>query len=46
MGLDVQFVHLSEELDIYGMTIFLDGLVEIYNPEEGLYENVKLDIRQ
>lgn len=39
MGLDVQFVCLSEELDPYGMTIFADGLVEIYNSEEGIYEN-------
>ncbi|MHB0833257.1 ImmA/IrrE family metallo-endopeptidase [Bacillus licheniformis] len=39
MGLDVQFICLSEELDVYGMTVFADGLVEIFNPEEGLYES-------
>lgn len=39
MGLDVQFICLSEELDVYGMTVFADGLVEIYNPEEGLYDS-------
>lgn len=38
LGLDVQYVCLSEELDIYGMTIFSDGAVEVYNPEEGLYD--------
>lgn len=38
MGLDVQFVRLSEELDIYGLTIFSDGLVSIYDENEGLYE--------
>lgn len=38
MGLDVQFICLSEELDIYGMTIFNDGVVECYNPEDGIYE--------
>ena len=29
LGLDVQYVCLSEELDIYGMTIFTDGAVVI-----------------
>ena len=38
IGLDLQYVCLSEELNIYGMTIFSDGEVEIYNPEEELYE--------
>lgn len=38
MKLDLKFVCLSEEVDIFGMTIFDDGFVEIYNPEEGLYE--------
>lgn len=38
LGLDVQYVCLSEELDIYGMTIFTDGLIEIYEPDEGLYD--------
>lgn len=40
MGLDVKFICLSEELDVYGMTIFDDGMVEIYNPDEGLYDNI------
>lgn len=39
MVLDVQFICLSEELDIYGMTVFFDGLVEIYDCEEGLYNS-------
>lgn len=39
MGLDVQYVCLSEEQDIYGMTIFTDGAVEIYDPIEGLYDS-------
>lgn len=39
MGLDIQYVCLSEELDIYGMTIFTDGIVEIYNPSEKLYNS-------
>ena len=38
LGLDVQYICLSEELDIYGMTIFTDGAVEVYDPNEGLYE--------
>lgn len=38
MGLDVQYVCLSEEQDIYGMTIFTDGAIEIYDPVEGLYD--------
>lgn len=38
MGLDVQFVCLSEELDIYGMTIFDEGMVEYYVPDDGIYE--------
>lgn len=38
LGLDVQYVGLSEELEIYGMTIFTDGFLEIYDPEEMLYE--------
>lgn len=37
--LNVQFIPLSEEQDIYGMTIFADGIVEIYDPEEGLYDS-------
>lgn len=35
LGLDVQYVCLSEELDIYGITIFTDEAVEVYNPCEG-----------
>lgn len=38
LGLDVKYICLSEELDIYGMTLFTDGAVEIYDPEEGLYD--------
>ncbi len=38
LRLDVQFIPLSEEQDIYGMTIFDDGYVEIYDTEEDLYE--------
>jgi hypothetical protein len=38
MGLMVQYVCLSEETDIYGATIFTDGVLEIYDPEEGLYD--------
>lgn len=38
MGLDVQFICLSEEVDIYGMTIFDDGFVEYYDPIDGVYE--------
>ncbi len=38
LGLDVQYVGISEELEIYGMTIFTDGFLEIYDPEEMLYE--------
>jgi hypothetical protein len=37
LGLDVQYICLSEEHDIYGMTIFTDGLIEIYDPNEELY---------
>lgn len=39
MCLDVQFVCLSEELDIYGATVFSDGMVTIYNKEDGVYED-------
>ena len=38
VGLDLKEVCLSEELDIYGMTIFSDGSVEVYDPVEGLYD--------
>ena len=34
LGLDVQYICLSEELDIYGMTIFTDGAVEVYDPTD------------
>lgn len=40
MGLKVQYACLSEEADIYGATIFTDGALEIYNPEEGLYDTI------
>lgn len=38
LGLDLKYMCITEESDIYGMTIFTDGLVEIYDPEEGLYD--------
>ena len=38
LGLDIQYLNLTEELDVYGMTIFTGGIVEIYDPEEGLYD--------
>lgn len=38
MGLKVQYICLSEEANIYGATIFTDGAMEIYDPEEGLYD--------
>lgn len=41
MGLDIRYMQITEELDIYGMTIFTDGFVEIYNPEERLYDTMK-----
>lgn len=39
VGLDLKEACLSEELDIYGMTIFSDGPIEIYDPIEGLYDS-------
>ncbi len=39
LGLNVQYVCITEEADIYGATIFTDGMMEIYNPEYGCYEN-------
>jgi hypothetical protein len=38
LNLDVRFIPISEEQEIYGMTIFADGLVEVYNPDEELYD--------
>lgn len=38
MGLKVQYICLSEEADIYGATIFSDGALEIYDPQEGVYD--------
>lgn len=37
LGLDVQYICLSEEQDIFGMTIFTDGMVEVYDPNDGVY---------
>ncbi len=37
LGLNIEYVCLSEELDTYGMTIFSDGIIELYDPIEGLY---------
>lgn len=39
MGLSVKKECLSEELDILGMTVFADGNVDIYDPDEGVYES-------
>lgn len=38
LNLDVKYLCITEEMDVYGMTIFSDGIVEIYNMDEGLYE--------
>lgn len=38
LGLDVKNICLSEEMDIYGMTIFTTGSVEIYDPSARLYD--------
>ncbi len=38
MGLDVRYVCLSEEQDIYGITVFTDGKIEVYDPAVGLYD--------
>lgn len=38
LGLDLRYMCITEETDVYGMTIFTDGVVEIYNPDEGLYD--------
>ena len=44
MGLTVRYdICLSEEADIYGMTIFTDGAVEIYDPKEELYDTQKFN---
>ena len=37
MGLNIIYVCLSEESDIYGMTIFTKGSVEVYDSSEGIY---------
>jgi len=39
VGLDVQFVRLSEELDVYGITVFSDGLIDIYDETDELYDS-------
>lgn len=41
LGLDIKYMRINEESDIYGMTIFTDGLVEIYDSEEELYDTKK-----
>lgn len=38
MHLKVISEYLSEEVDILGATVFTDGEIEVYNPEEMLYE--------
>ena len=40
LGLDIQYITLSEEQDIFGMTVFTDGIVEVYNPTEMLYDSI------
>lgn len=39
MGLNLVKECLSEELDIFGVTIFSDGMVDIYDIEKGVYES-------
>ena len=41
LGLDIKYITLSEEQDIFGITVFTDGAVEIYDPTEMLYETVQ-----
>lgn len=41
LGLDLKYMRIMEEMDVYGMTIFTDGVVEIYDPDEGLYDTKK-----
>ncbi|MCQ2754832.1 MAG: ImmA/IrrE family metallo-endopeptidase [bacterium] len=38
IGLNIQNVCLSEELNIYGMTVFTDGFVDVYDTKENLYD--------
>lgn len=38
MGMDVKEICLSEEADVYGATVFSDGEVDVYLPEQGIYE--------
>lgn len=45
MGLDLRYMRITEELDVYGMTIFTDGFVEIYNSEEELYDTMKFQAK-
>lgn len=40
MGMNLIYVCLSEELDVFGMTLFDRCTVEVYDPEEGLYDEV------
>ena len=37
IGLDVQFLCIDEDQKIFGITVFEDGLIDLYNPEEALY---------
>ena len=46
LKLDLKFICLSEELDIYGMTIFDDGVVEVYDPVKGLYDKKSILVKQ
>ncbi len=40
LGLDIKYVTLSEEQDIFGITVFTDGIVEVYDQTEMLYDSV------
>ena len=46
LKLDLKFICLSKELDIYGMTIFDDGVVEVYDPVKGLYDKKSILVKQ
>lgn len=45
MKMDVKFLCLSEDMEIYGMTIFADGYVDIYDPEDGIFKTQKFPKR-
>ena len=37
--LDVQFISITEEHDVYGLTVFQDGFLDIYKSDEEIYES-------